>query len=313
MPRQQRPDPGQFRQWIDSFALSLRTAGRADRTIATYTDGAAWFAGWLREHHPDVDDWADVGRDELRRFFVWLRDQGYAKGYVNNIGRCVQAYFKWFTTEEDLPNPFDHVKPPAAPKLGEAPPPVIAVDQLAALVRDAERGRDFESRRDAAILRLFASTGCRLSEVALLRMDEVAVAAREATVTGKGNKRRTVKFDHKAALALDRYVRVRAKHKAVVESGVTALWIGTRRRTGMTPSGVRQVVERRAARLGMDIHPHLFRHTFAHRWLDAGGAEGDLMELAGWDSPQMLRHYGASARASRARRAYDRVDVMGGV
>lgn len=80
----------------------------------------------------------------------------------------------------------------------------------------------------------------------------------------------------------------------------------------MTPSGIYQVIARCGERLGINLHPHMFRHTFAHRWLDAGGAEGDLMELTGWDSPQMLRHYGASARAARARRAYDRVDVMGG-
>ena len=48
-------------------------------------------------------------------------------------------------------------------------------------------------------------------------------------------------------------------------------------------------------------------HNFSHIWLDRGGAEGDLMELNGWASPQMLRRYGASARAARARRTYDRV------
>jgi hypothetical protein len=41
--------------------------------------------------------------------------------------------------------------------------------------------------------------------------------------------------------------------------------------------------------------------------LDRGGAEGDLMELNGWTSPQMLRLYGASARSARARRTYDRI------
>jgi hypothetical protein len=41
--------------------------------------------------------------------------------------------------------------------------------------------------------------------------------------------------------------------------------------------------------------------------LDRGGAEGDLMELNGWSSPQMLRGYGASARSARARRTYDRI------
>jgi hypothetical protein len=43
-----------------------------------------------------------------------------------------------------------------------------------------------------------------------------------------------------------------------------------------------------------------------HR-LDRGGAEGDLMELNGWSSPQMLRRYGASARSARVRRTYDRI------
>jgi len=61
---------------------------------------------------------------------------------------------------------------------------------------------------------------------------------------------------------------------------------------------------------GVKVHPHQFRHNFAHTWLDRGGAEGDLMQLAGWRSAQMLRRYGASAAASRARRSYDR--VMGG-
>ena len=31
------------------------------------------------------------------------------------------------------------------------------------------------------------------------------------------------------------------------------------------------------------------------------------MELNGWTSPQMLPRYGASARAARARRTYDRI------
>jgi hypothetical protein len=50
-----------------------------------------------------------------------------------------------------------------------------------------------------------------------------------------------------------------------------------------------------------------FRHHFSHTWLDRGGPEGDLMELNGWTSPQMVRRYGASARSARARRTYDRV------
>jgi integrase/recombinase XerD len=38
--------------------------------------------------------------------------------------------------------------------------------------------------------------------------------------------------------------------------------------------------------IGVDLNPHMFRHTFSHVWLEHGGAEGDLMDLNGWKSPQ---------------------------
>ena len=66
-------------------------------------------------------------------------------------------------------------------------------------------------------------------------------------------------------------------------------------------------VARRGRQCGVQVFPHRFRRHFSHTWLDRGGAEGDLMELNSWTSPQMLRRYGASARSARARRSYDRV------
>ncbi len=309
MVRHSRPDPGHLRPFIDSFVLDLRIRGRSARTREMYADAVSWFGGWLIQHKP-VQSWAEVTRDHLRAFFLWLADQEYAASYRNNIARCLQQFFKWHAEEEDLPDPFERFVPPAAPKLGEKLVPVLELADMQRLVKDAEDGRDFESRRDAAVLRMFACTGVRLAELAGLEIGDVSVADRTAIVTGKGDRQRTVKFDYKCAQAVDRYKRIRASHKA---ANLSALWLGVRRlEQGMTPSGIYQVIARRGERLGIKLHPHMFRHTFAHRWLDAGGAEGDLMELTGWDSPQMLRHYGASARAARARRAYDRVDVMGG-
>jgi hypothetical protein len=51
--------------------------------------------------------------------------------------------------------------------------------------------------------------------------------------------------------------------------------------------------------------PFSARATLLSTSLDRGGAEGDLMELNGWSSPQMLQRYGGSARGARARRHYD--------
>ena len=68
----------------------------------------------------------------------------------------------------------------------------------------------------------------------------------------------------------------------------------------MTASGIYQVIARRGRQCGVEVFPHRFRHHFSHTWLDRGGAEGDLMELNGWTSPQMLRRSGASARRLQA-------------
>jgi hypothetical protein len=67
------------------------------------------------------------------------------------------------------------------------------------------------------------------------------------------------------------------------------------------------MIARRGRQCGVDAYPHRFRHHFSHTWLDRGGPEGDLMELNGWASPQMLTRYGASERSARARRTYDRI------
>jgi integrase/recombinase XerD len=78
-------------------------------------------------------------------------------------------------------------------------------------------------------------------------------------------------------------------------------------REPLTAAGIYQIIARRGRQCGVAAFPHRFRHHFSHTWLDRGGPEGDLMELAGWASPQMLRRYGASARSARARRTYDRI------
>ena len=59
-------------------------------------------------------------------------------------------------------------------------------------------------------------------------------------------------------------------------------------RSPVTANGFRQPVTRRGRQAGFRVHPHRFRHRFSHTRLDRADAEGDLMELNGWASPQML-------------------------
>jgi integrase/recombinase XerD len=303
--------PPVLTSFVESFDLSLRAARKSGNTRAVYLGATYKFASWLVNEK--VVDFAHVRKGHVELYLAWLaetpRPNGklYAAGYVNNQYRALQQFFRWFCAEEELPNPFARLSPP---KVGEKVIPVIDTERLAALIKLCEKGRDFESRRDAAMLRLFAATGIRLAELTNLKLEDVDLTKCIAIVTGKGDKERVVKFDYSTAQALNRYLRIRAEHKLAHHP---RLWLAIKNRGPMTPNGIRQVVERRGLAVGMHLHPHMFRHTFSHRWLDGGGAEGDLMELNGWESPAMVRRYGRSARSARAHRSYDRVNVMGDI
>lgn len=216
--------------------------------------------------------------------------------------RCLRVFFAWAEAEQEIEaSPMVRM---IAPRLEEPEVPVFTDDELRRLLTACE-GQGFPERRDTAMIRLLHDTGLRAAETMGLKVDDVNLAAGEASVMGKGAKGRTVAFGNKTAQSIDRYLRSRRTHKAGERP---EMWLGVRGPLGT--SGLTQMLRRRGQEAGVvDVHPHRFRHTWAHKWLAAGGQEGDLQALAGWESSQMIGRYGASAKAERARDAHRKLGL----
>lgn len=277
-----------------AFVRHLRAKGRRDSTVTTYTKAIDAFAAWLTERGRDPSA-TTVDRATLEEFFGAQLARGLARQTVHQHHASLRQFFRYVADETEAPNPMAGIAPVSVPA---NPPPVLEPADLARLFA-ACAGKTFDDRRDLALLSLLADTGIRRAEVAAIALADLDLDAGEVTVTGKGDRTRTVPFGLTTATRLDRYLRARRAHPA---HALPWLWLGRKGR--LSAFGIEDAIARRGAAAGVRVHPHLFRHTFAHLWLDGGGQEQDLLKLAGWSSPQMLARYGASAATARARRAY---------
>ena len=307
-PRTRQPkqlDAGILQAEISSFRLHLAAGNKSAKTIRTYTEAVQWFAAAYLLGQASRASWEQVDGRDMQQWMSWLLDR-YSSAYASNQYGALQQFFKWLAAEDELPDPTQGLQPPPVP---QQLIPVFTGQELATLeqacagdVRPAPRHRDYrgvQGDRHPAV-----RDGRHPLRPGDPRRSDIDLWQREITVRGKGGKDRIVKIGHQATRSLDRYLRARARH---AQAWSPQLWLGINNREPLTAAGIYQMIARRGRQCGVAVHPHRFRHHFSHTWLDRGGPEADLMELNGWTSPQMLTRYGASARAARARRTYDRV------
>lgn len=308
--------PYDLEPMIASWLRAQRSENKSDNTLRIYGHAARRFRDFLLAYEPRADEDGAAGLpaptdlDEIAREHV----QAYITATMNRTSpsnahqhfRSLKTFFNWLIDEDELNrSPMRTMKPP---KMPEVEVPVISDGDLAKLFKTC-KGKTFADRRDTALLLLFLDTGVRLSEATDRRVHELDLDLAVLQVLGKNNKVRSVPFGRTTATAIDRYLRAAAKHKGRPLGDDSWLWWNERNRgQRLTIWGVGTMLKRRCAEAGINpIHPHQFRHTFAHQWKVNGGNEDDLMRITGWTSRQMLSRYAASAGAERAREAHRRL------
>lgn len=223
---------------------------------------------------------------DIRRFVARLHGEGLSG---RSIARCLSAwrgFYRWLIRHCGLRvNPVDGIR---APKSPARLPRALSPDQAQALLDPAPEG-ELETR-DVAMFELFYSSGLRLAELAALDvgggldLDEGMV-----TVTGKRGRSRSVPVGGKAAAAVRAWAAVRS---GFCRTGELALFV-TRTGGRMSPSAIRSRLALRARLLGLGVHvhPHMLRHSFASHLLQSSGDLRAVQELLGHASIRSTQVY----------------------
>jgi site-specific recombinase XerD len=277
---------------LASWELALRAERKSPQTVKAYGDGVRRFITWAEGH----DRSPDLDRPTVAAFVADLLDAGAEASTARSRQLAVRRFSRWLEEEGEIDR--DQLVGVAPPKLDQKVYEPLTDAQLRGLVAACSGLGPFRDRRDEALVRFMVETGCRAGEVVVMKLSDLQLAAGTALVRrGKGGKGRSVPFGPQTTRALDRYIRARRTHRL---AGTDALWLGDRGKQ-FSYWGLHKALGLRARRAGIPgFHPHILRHTAAHRWLAAGGSEGGLMAVAGWTRPDMLARYTRARASERA-------------
>jgi len=226
------------------FFVSKKIQGLSSGTLNLYMQTINLFMRSVRK------SFSDVTTNDIR-LFIANREMidRVSKGTLARERGCIVRFFKWLCNEEYIAkDPGARVENIKVPKRRKQEFSEVEVEKLRSATANS---------KEALIIELLLSTGCRVSELISLNFRDYDQENDSITVIGKGNKQRTLYLNAKAKIALNHYLKD-------VPHITGPLFFGQTLGKEMTSAGVQKLVKRLGERAGVaNAHPHRFRRTAA--------------------------------------------------
>ncbi|MCL5998692.1 MAG: tyrosine-type recombinase/integrase [Chloroflexi bacterium] len=197
-----------------------------------------------------------------------LQGGGLSAATIHGHVRALKAFSSWLAEENFIPmNVLTKLR---RPKLPETLIEVLSEEEIEKIFTSINQNCALGART-YTMCWLLLDTGIRASELCTLTVENTNLEHNFIKVVGKGNKERRVNFGMNTRKVLLKYLtfwRPQTEEKTLFLSNEGA---------PITYSGLAQMITRVGKRTGIErLHCHLFRHTFAVKFLVSGG---DLMTL----------------------------------
>ena len=263
---------------FSDFIISRKTKGLAEKTLQSYQ---SQFQAVAR--HMDVKmDIAMLQKADLDAMIISMRDAPLSPNSINSYTRTLKSFFSWCNeqgiTRLNIP----------LYKAEETVKETYSDAELAALLKKPDiRKATFAEYRDWVIINFLLNCGSRAATVRAIQIRDVDLDGGMVFYRHTKNRKAQVIPLCSAMVAILReYLRHRGGEAAdylfCTETG-----------SQLTENGLRQSIARYNTRRGVQkTSIHLFRHTFARKYLiDCGGDAFTLQKLLGHSTLAMTKHY----------------------
>lgn len=207
--------------------------------------------------------------------YSYQKRSGVKNRTLNTIRGEIATFFRWLASKQYIDRDptigMKKIKYQAAPRVP------LSDDELVQLKNACK------SARDKLLVSLLYETGCRVSEVTHIKLADVDMGHKSITVTGKGNKTRTVFFQANTKYLIEEYLKARRNPDSpyLFTSNHTAKEIGP-----LSKDSLEREMRILCKDAGLEVHctPHTLRHTYATDMLKRGADITHIQKLLGHSS-----------------------------
>lgn len=275
-----------IQQYVEYLQNVKKTAGN---TITAYKRDLTKLAAYLSER--GCDSFSRVTFTDLNSYVLKLEREGAASSTVSRNVSTIKSFYLYLLREQIIHNdPSANLK---APKLVKKAPRILTIEEIDALMSipdDSVKGR-----RDKAMLELLYATGLKVSELIVLKMNEVNTSLGYVRFIDK-ERERLIPFGEPAKVAIDKYLtesRPELLTKPEYEAYVFLNYAGE----PMTRQGFWKIIKNYGDQAGFDVGltPHIFRHSFAAHMVGNGADLKSLQEMLGHSDISTTQVYSSFA------------------
>lgn len=257
---------------IDNFLLYLKNEkGFSDYTIKNYDIDLEDFNRYSNNRKVNID--------LIREYLKELYKRKYKSRTISRKVSALKSYFKYLESEGIIDdNPMSLI---SNPKIEKNLPNYLNYNDLDKLLNYPDISKK-EGLRDALILEMLYSSGCRVSELANIKVKDINFKERKIIILGKGNKERFVYYGSKCENLLNKYLKDSREYLFTNKHG-----------NKLNERTIRKIVDDTSRKAGLEVHvtPHTLRHTYATHLLNEGADLKSVGELLGHENLSTTQIY----------------------
>ena len=266
-----------FPQIAKTYIAVKTLEGRSQNTIELYGRFLRYFFERVGKCPQDITT------NDIRLFLAEYKAQrGISDRTLDKYRQILRVFFTWATDEEYLTkNPCRNIK---EIKYEVKPRRALTRFQLEKLRRACR------TKRDIAIVDVLYSTGCRVSELANMRLSDVDFNEKSVKIVGKGGKHNTVYLNTNAQLSLEEYLRSR-------DDDSDYLFVSERKpHRNIDKRTVEHVFAILSQEVNFHVTPHVIRHTTATLGLQSGMKITEVQKMLGHSSVNTTQIYAETSQ-----------------